>query len=316
MLLVISIITMIIDGQWTSPLFVATFVEPAISFKPCWKLSHNSVCNPYNNKHWWQQHQTQWLTTMILSSPLSISNLWTFLSSNERLNSAQTASKHYLTPWSHLWVIPYATIMPTNPTLTEPITMSDNLTTIEQLAHHHTEPSTLREYFSCLHTAECFIPCLLYCFDLPGFPTMWLLIQQPTPTTTTLYQCHLACQTPAYPRTWPPCPPNSQHWHLMDVGWPSFADNLTVHQTNLAQSACLQNPFNIWLKHPVTHPATPSLWLADMAHCPFPNLLSPFPYSRLPLNSTQFIVSMTQILSRQSPLSFQLCWQTWPEISL
>jgi len=68
---------------------------------------------------------------------------------------------------------------------------SYDATTADHMAHHTPEPSTLQEYLSYLHTAECFVPtCLLCCRALSGFHTMGVSMQQFTQLLNTHSQYH------------------------------------------------------------------------------------------------------------------------------
>jgi len=50
---------------------------------------------------------------------------------------------------------------------------SYDVTTADHMVHHTPEPSTLQEYLSYQHTAECFVPtCLLCCHALSGLPLL------------------------------------------------------------------------------------------------------------------------------------------------
>jgi len=69
--------------------------------------------------------------------------------------------------------------------------LSYDVTTADHMAHHTPEPSTLQEYLSYLHAAECFVPtCLLRHHALSGFHTMGVSTQQFMQLLNTHSQCH------------------------------------------------------------------------------------------------------------------------------
>jgi len=72
--------------------------------------------------------------------------------------------------------------------------LSYDATTADHMAHHTPEPSTLQEYLSYLHAAECFVPtCLLRHHALSGFHTMGVSTQQFMQLLNTHSQCHCTC---------------------------------------------------------------------------------------------------------------------------
>jgi len=133
--------------------------------------------------------------------------------------------------------------------------------------------------------------------------------QWPADTNATLL-----AKTPTSISTWHTMPP--QCAALMHSGclWTmSCQHNLTAYWTNLAHSACPQNPFPTQLDHPATHSVTLRLWVGSRSMLPLPNLLPLCWHPSLFPNSFNPMPSLPRYCSGNSSLSSHLCQQAWPE---
>jgi len=116
---------------------------------------------------------------------------------------------------------------------------SYDVMTADHMAHHTHEPSTLQEYLSYLHTAECFIPTrLLHRRTLCGFYTMGVSTQQFMQSLDTHSQCHHTCcnTSTIIPKHMPK--PSFANLSTNTHGCPwsmHYQNNSIAHRTNSTQ---------------------------------------------------------------------------------